>query len=330
MIRVHAIQVHDVGGPEALRFEEVEVAGPDALAPDQALVRNHAIGVNFIDTYHRSGLYPLEDLPRVIGQEGAGVVEAIGADVDAVAVGDRVAYATAGPGSYAEARVIPAEKLVPIPEAVTFEQAAAVLLQGMTVEYLVQRTFAVQPGMTVLFHAAAGGVGLLACRWLSDLGATVIGTVSTEAKADLARAHGCTHPVIYTREDFVDRVQELTDGRGVPVVYDSVGKDTFARGLDCLAPRGMLVGFGNASGRPDPIDPLLLARKGSLFLTRPALFHYVATREELLASADAVFARVARGVLKAEPRHRYALSDARRCHEDLEARRTSGSIVMLP
>jgi len=325
MTSVHAICVHETGGPEVLRYEPVELPPP---GPGEALVRHHAIGVNFIDTYHRSGLYPLASLPATIGMEAAGEVEAIGEGVTEVAVGDRVAYATAGPGAYAQARVLPAAKLVPVPAAVSAEQAASVLLQGMTVEYLVRRTFAVQPGMTVLLHAAAGGVGLIACRWLSHLGATVIGTVSTDDKAALAKAHGCAHPVVYTREDFVERVRELTGGEGVPVVYDSVGKDTLLRGFDCLRPRGVMVSFGNASGAPDPIDPLVLSRKGSLFLTRPSLLHYNAARDDLLPSAAAVFERVVDGVLDAEPRHRWPLADAADCHRALEARETAGSVVL--
>ncbi len=285
-ITVKAVRVHETGGPEVLRYEDVTLPDP---GPGQVRVRQHAIGVNLIDTYHRSGLYALEDLPRVIGQEGAGVVEAVGEGVTELAVGDRVAHATAGPGGYAQARVLDASKVVAIPDAVSFEQAASVLLQGMTVEFLVRRTFEVKKGMTVLWHAAAGGVGLIACRWLSHLGATVIGTVSTDEKAELARQHGCHHPVIYTREDFVERVRELTDGEGVVVVYDSVGRDTFLRGFDCLKRRGMMVGFGNASGTPEPFDPMILARKGSLYLTRPTLFHYVAEPEELRESAAAVF-----------------------------------------
>jgi len=325
MTTIHAIRLHETGGPEVLRHEAIELGAP---GPGEALVRHRAIGVNFIDTYHRSGLYPLASLPATIGMEAAGVVEAVGEGVSEVSVGDRVAYATAGPGAYAEARVLPAEELVPVPEAVSFEQAASVLLQGMTVEYLVRRTFRVEAGMTVLLHAAAGGVGLIACRWLSHLGATVIGTVSTDEKADLAKAHGCAHPVVYTREDFVERVAEITGGEGVPVVYDSVGRDTLMKGFDCLRPRGMMVSFGNASGAPDPIDPLILSRKGSLYLTRPSLLHYNAARADLLPSAAAVFELVAEGVLDAEPRHRWPLADAAECHRALEGRETSGSVIL--
>jgi NADPH2:quinone reductase len=327
MTKVKTIRIHETGGPEVLRVEEVEVGAP---RPGQALVRHEAIGVNLIDTYHRSGLYKVASLPSGIGQEAAGVVEAVGEGVSEVRVGDRVAVATAGVGTYAEARLVEASKLVPVPEGVSDEQAAAVLLKGMTVEFLLRRTFRVEPGMTVLFHAAAGGVGLLACQWLAALGATVIGTVSSDTKAELARAHGCHHTIVYTREDFVARVKEITGGAGVPVVYDSVGKDTFLRSLDCLAMRGMLVAFGNASGRPDPFDPMLLAQKGSLFLTRPTLFHYVEKREELLESAREVFDRVARGVLAADPRHTWPLTEAAACHRAMEARETTGSSVLMP
>ena len=322
----NVVRIHEHGGPDVLRYEPVDL--PD-LEPDEVLIRHKAIGVNFIDTYHRTGLYPVE-LPRILGGEAAGTVEDVGTAVTEFKTGDRVAYATTGKGGYGEGSVQPADKLVPLPDGVSFEKAASVLLQGMTVEYLIRRTFRVESGMTVLWHAAAGGVGLIACQWLRHLGAKVIGTVSTDEKAELAMAHGCTHPVVYTRQDFVERVEEVTDGTGVPVAYDSVGKDTFERSLDCLSPRGMLVGFGNASGKPEPLDPLVLAQKGSLFVTRPTLFHYAATRDELLASAKEVLDLVADGVIDARPRHRYTLRDADQVHRDLEGRKTSGSIVMLP
>lgn len=321
------IRVHETGGPEVLRVEQAELAAP---GHGEVLVRHESIGVNFIDTYHRSGLYPLPGLPSPIGQEAAGVVEAVGEGVTEFGVGEAVAYATAGLGAYADARVVPAARLVPVPAAVGCRRASAVLLKGMTVEYLVRRTFRVEPGMTVLWHAAAGGVGLIACRWLAELGVAVIGTVSSDAKAELARQHGCSHTIVYAREKFVERVRELTDGRGVDVVYDSVGRDTFVRGLDCLRPRGLLVGFGNASGKPEPFDPMLLAQKGSLYVTRPTLFHYVAERAELLASAREVFDRVARGVIDAEPRHEWPLQEVIDCHRALEARQTSGSAVLSP
>jgi NADPH:quinone reductase len=321
-----AIRIHETGGPEVLRLESVGVGEP---APGQVRIRHQAIGLNFIDTYHRSGLYPLA-LPAGIGMEAAGVVEAIGAGVAGLSLGDRVAYAAGPPGAYADVRLVSADRLVPIPDAVDAEAAAAVLLKGMTVEMLVQRVFAVQPGMTILFHAAAGGVGLLACQWLAGLGATVIGTVGSDEKAAVARANGCHHTIVYTREDFVDRVREITGGAGVPVAYDSVGKATFAKNFECMQKRGMVVGFGNASGPPDPIDPLLLVRKGSLFMTRPSMMDYTADRDELLASAEAVFDRVARGILRVSIGGRWPLADAVAAHRALEARRTTGSSLLLP
>ncbi len=313
-----AIRIRHNGGPEVLKLEDVEVGTP---GPHEAVVRHHAIGLNFIDTYHRSGLYPV-DLPSGIGMEAAGVVEAVGEAVTEVRPGQRVVYAGGPLGAYAERRTLPAAVLVPLPDDADHETAAASLLKGMTVEYLIRRTFPVRPGMTVLWHAAAGGVGLIACQWLRELGVTVIGTVGSDEKAELARAHGCTHPVVYTRESFVERVRALTDGCGVPVVYDSVGAATFLDSLDCLQPRGMLVGFGNASGKPPPFDVTLLARKGSLYLTRPTLMDYTATREELLVTAGALFDVLRRGVVRVEVRQRYALAEAPRAHADLEHRAT--------
>ncbi|MCA9706236.1 MAG: quinone oxidoreductase, partial [Myxococcales bacterium] len=288
-----AIRIHAHGGPEVLCLESVTLPEP---GPGEVRVRHTAIGVNFIDTYHRTGLYPVA-LPAGLGMEAAGVVEALGPGVDAVATGQRVAYAAGPPGAYATHRNLRAEVLVPLPDAIDDEVAAAGLLKGMTVEFLIRRTFAVERGMTVLWHAAAGGVGLIACQWLAHLGVTVIGTVSSEAKAELAAAHGCTHPVVYTREDFVERVEQLTGGRKVPVVYDSVGRATFDGSLRCLQRRGLLVGFGNASGKPDPFDMGRLAQHGSLYLTRPTLFDYVATRSELLASARALFEVIEAGAV---------------------------------
>ncbi len=319
------IRVHATGGPEQLVVDEVRLAPPN---DGEALVRHEAIGVNFIDTYHRSGLYPLPSLPHGIGQEAAGVVEEVGPGVTDVRPGDRVAYAGGVPGAYADRRVVRADRLVPVPPSVPAAVAAAVLLKGMTVEYLVHRAFRVERGATVLWHAAAGGVGSVACQWLSHLGVTVIGTVSTDEKAELARAHGCAHAVVYTRESFVERVREITAGAGVPVVYDSVGKTTFEGSLDCLARRGMLVGFGNASGAPPPFDPLVLARKGSLYMTRPTLFDYTASRAELLASASAVFDLVERGIVRAEPSRTFPLVEAAEAHRALESRATSGSVVL--
>jgi NADPH:quinone reductase len=290
-------------------------------------VRHTAVGVNFIDTYHRTGLYPLPELPHALGMEAAGVVEAVGEGVTELAAGDRVAYVH-GPGAYAEARNVPAERLVPLPDPIAEETAAAMMLKGMTVEYLVRRAYPVQPGDTVLLHAAAGGVGLIACQWLRHLGATVIGTVGSEAKAELARAHGCHHPIVYTRDDFVARVRALTAGEGVPVVYDSVGRATFPASLDCLRPRGTFVGFGNASGKPGPFDMGILAQKGSLYLTRPTLFTYTRTRAELLESAGALFDVVRQGVVRVEVRQRWPLAQAAEAHRALEARATTGSTVL--
>lgn len=324
---VKAIRIHACGGPEVLRLDDVEPGQP---RPGEVRLRHTAIGVNYIDVYHRTGVYPLPAFPHGIGMEGAGVIEAVGAGVTELAIGDRVAYAAPPPGGYCEARILPADRLIPLPDDIDDQTAAAMMLQGMTVEYLIHRTFAVKPGMTVLLHAAAGGVGLIACQWLAHLGATVIGTVGSDEKADLARQHGCAHPVVYTREDFVARVREITGGRGVPVVYDSVGQTTFVRSLDCLAPRGMLVSFGNASGKPAAFDPLLLSQKGSLFLTRPVLFDYIASRADLLESAGALIDVVRQGAVSIRVRHQWPLADAAAAHRALEARQTSGSCVLLP
>lgn len=321
-----AIRIHETGGPEVLRWEQVD---PGTPGPGQVLLRHTAIGLNFIDTYHRSGLYPLPELPAVLGREGAGVVEAVGEGVRGLQPGDRVAYPL-HPGSYSELKLIPAELLVPLPDEVTDRQAAAVLLKGLTAHYLLRRIYPVGPSDTVLIHAAAGGVGLIACQWASHLGATVIGTVGNEEKAELARANGCRHPVIYSRESFVDKVRELTDGAGLPVVYDSVGKDTFDDSLDCLAPLGTLVSFGQSSGSVPPFDPGILARKGSLFLTRPTLVHYIAKRDELLAAAGELFQLIGSGAVRIHIGQTYPLEQAARAHADLEARKTSGSTVLIP
>ena len=321
-----AIRFHRTGGPDVLAWEDVEVGEP---GPGQARVRHTAVGVNFIDTYHRSGLYPLP-LPSPLGSEGAGVVEAVGPGVEVVRPGDRVAYAGGPPGSYSEARVMPADRLVRVPDGVPDRQAAAMLLKGMTAQYLIRRTYAVRPGETVLFHAAAGGVGLIACQWLKALGATVIGTVGSAEKAALARAHGCDHVIDYTREDFAGRVRELTGGRGVPVVFDSVGRSTFIGSLDCLRPLGLLVSFGNSSGPVPAFELSLLTQKGSLYVTRPTLATYTATRADLEATANELFAAVASGAVRVEVRHNYALGDAAQVHRDLEGRKTTGSVVMIP
>lgn len=321
-----AIRVHQTGGPEVLRWEEVNIGEP---SEGQARIRHTAVGVNFIDTYHRSGLYSLP-LPTGLGSEGAGLVEAVGPGVAHVKPGDRVAYAGGPPGSYAEVRNMPAERLVKLPEGISDPQAAAMMLKGMTVEYLIRRTYKVQPGDTVLFHAAAGGVGLIACQWLKALGATVIGTVGSDEKAELARAHGCDHTILYTRDDFSKRVRELTSGKGVPVVYDSVGKSTFQGSLDCLRPLGLMVSFGNSSGAVPPFEPSLLTQKGSLYLTRPTLATYTASRADLETTAKDLFDIVLSGKVKIEINHTYALKDAQQVHRDLEGRKTTGSVVMLP
>ena len=321
----HAIVIHKQGGPEEMRWEEVDVGAP---GPGQVRLKQTAVGLNYIDCYHRSGLYPLE-MPSGIGMEAAGIVEAVGDGVSDLAVGDRVAYAGPPPGSYAQERNMAAGTVVKLPDSIDDETAAAMMLQGMTSQYLIRTTHRVQAGETVLFHAAAGGVGLIACQWLKQVGATVIGTVGSDEKAELAKAHGCDHTIVYTRENFVDRVKEITDGAGVPVVYDSVGADTYPGSLDCLAPLGLFVSFGNASGPITNFDPGLLAAKGSLFFTRPTLMTYTAKREDLVASANDLFDAVAKGV-KIEIHQRYALKDAAQAHQDLEARKTTGSTIFLP
>ncbi len=322
----HAIRIYETGGPEVMRWEELALPDP---APNEARVRHEAVGLNFIDVYFRSGRYPLQP-PSGLGLEGAGVVEAVGAAVTAVKVGDRVAYAGGPLGAYAEARNIPADRLVALPPAIDFRTAAAMMLQGMTAQYLLRRTYRVQPGDAILIHAAAGGVGLLVCQWAKALGATVIGTVGSDAKAVLAKAHGCDHPIVYTREDFVARVREITGGAGVPVVYDSVGADTFMKSLDCLRPLGMMVTFGQSAGPVAPLDTQELSKRGSLFLTRPTLFTYVAQRADLLRSAGELFDMVESGKLRIEVNQTYALRDAARAHVDLAERRTTGSTVLLP
>nr|MDJ0894974.1 quinone oxidoreductase [Alphaproteobacteria bacterium] len=315
-----AIRIHEPGGPEAMRYEDVDVPDP---AEGQVKLRQTAIGLNYIDVYHRTGLYPLE-LPSGIGLEGAGVVEAVGPGVSELAAGDRVAYASPPIGAYSNERLMPADRLVKVPDSVDDRTAAAMMLQGMTVEYLIRRTFKVEPGMTVLFHAAAGGVGLIACQWLKHLGATVIGTVGSDAKAELARAHGCDHTILYNTEDVAARVREITGGAGVPVVYDAVGKTTFEASLNSLAPRGMFVSFGNASGPVAPFEPGILAQKGSLFFTRPTLMTYNAARADLVASANALFDVVGSGAVKIEVNQEYPLAEAAQAHRDLEARKTTG------
>lgn len=319
----HAIRVHQTGGPEVLKWEEVDVGEPGS---GQVRLRQEAAGLNFIDVYHRSGLYK-QELPFTPGVEGAGIVDTLGPDVTNVRVGDRVAYA--GPiGGYAEERLIAADKLVKLPESIPTEQAAAMMLQGLTAEMLLRRVYRVKAGETILVQAAAGGVGLILCQWAKAIGATVIGTVGSDEKAELARANGCDYPIVYTRQDFVAEVQRITDGRKLPVVYDGVGRDTFMKSLDCLHRRGMMVSYGNASGPVDPFPATLLAQKGSLFLTRPTLFDYVVTRDELEQASAELFAVIESGKVKIEVKQRFALKDAAEAHRALESRRTSGSTVL--
>ena len=322
-----AVMIDQYGGPDVLQWKEIPVSAP---GPGEALVRQTAVGVNFIDVYHRRGLYPLPSLPAGIGSEAAGRVETVGPGVTDVAVGDRIAYAGGPTGAYCDARVLPAHRLVKLPDGISDPQAAAMMLKGMTAEYLLRRAFTVKPGDTILFHAAAGGVGTIACQWAKQLGATVIGTVGTRNKAAIASAHGCDHVIVTGEEDFVARVREITRGEGVPVVYDSVGKDTFMRSLDCLKPRGMIVSFGQSSGMIPPLDITILSSKGSLFLTRPSLMHYVAKREELSACAAALFDAVLHDGVKIEIGQTYSLQDAAKAHADLEARKTTGSTVLIP
>jgi NADPH2:quinone reductase len=319
------VRFHKQGGPEVLQYEDIPVGDP---GPGQARVRHTAIGVNFVDTYQRSGLYPAQ-LPQVAGNEGAGVVEAVGPNVADVKKGDRVAY-TGLPGSYCEARVVPADRLVKIPEGITDEQAASMMLKGMTVHYLIHSTYPVKGGDTVLWHAAAGGVGLIACQWLKVLGATTIGTVGSEEKAKLARDHGADHVINYSKENFVERVGAITGGKKVPAVYDAVGKTTWDGSLDCLRPRGLMVSFGNASGPVPPVNLGILSTKGSLYVTRPTLATYIASRADLLERASSLFGVVKSGKVKIETTRRYKLAEAQQAHRDLEGRKTTGSIILLP
>lgn len=321
-----AIRFYQPGGPEVLLWETVELAPP---AVGEATVQHLAVGLNYIDTYHRTGLYPLP-LPAGLGLEGAGLVTAVGEGVTEVRVGDRVAYAGGPVGAYAESRNIPAHRLLKLPDAIDFKTAAAMMLQGLTAAYLLRKTYRVQAGDAVLIHAAAGGVGLIACQWAKALGATVIGTVGSDAKGELARAHGCEHVINYSRENFTQRVREITGGEGVPVVYDGVGKDTFMGSLDCLRPLGMMVTYGNASGPIPPLDLLLLSQKGSLFITRPSIMSYTAKRADLEALGAELFDIVLSGKVHIEVNQTYALKDAAQAHRDLEARKTTGSTILLP
>lgn len=322
---VHAIRIHQNGGPEVMQWESVEVGDP---GPGQVRLKQHAVGVNYIDTYQRSGLYKMP-LPFIPGNEGAGEVVAVGPGVTEFKVGDRGAYASPV-GSYAEERLMPADRLVKLPDSIDYKTGAAMMLQGMTVRYLLRQTYKVGKGTTMLMHAAAGGIGLIACQWARHLGATIIGTVSTPDKAELAKAAGCTHVINYKTEDFVKRTRELTNGHGVDVVYDAVGKDTYPGSLDCLKPFGLFVSFGNASGPIGNFDILMLSAKGSLYATRPTLVTYTAKREDLLANATELFDVVSKGIVKINVNQTYPLKEAAQAHRDLEGRKTTGSIVLLP
>jgi NADPH:quinone reductase len=320
-----AVRFHKTGGPEVLQLDDVQVGEP---GQGQVRVRHTAIGVNFIDTYQRSGLYPMQP-PQVAGNEGAGVVDAVGAGVSGLKKGDRVAY-TGQVGSYCTERLLPADRVVKVPDGITDEQAACLMLKGMTVQYLIHSTYAAKKGDTVLWHAAAGGVGLIASQWLKALGVTVIGTVGSAEKATIAKAHGCEHVIDYTKENFVERVKEITGGKKLPVVYDSVGKTTWEGSLDCLRPLGLFVIFGNASGPVPPFNTQILAQKGSLYMTRPTLVTYIASRADLEARSASVFDAVKTGKVKVEISARYKLADAAQCHRDLEGRKTTGAVILLP
>jgi NADPH2:quinone reductase len=312
------------GGPEVLRFEEVEVGAP---GPGQVRIRNTAVAINYRDVLMRRGIHAVKGFPSAIGLESAGVIDAVGPEVDGFSVGDSVAYAGMPEGSYAEFRIVPAARVIPLPAGIDERTAAAMMIRGMTARYLLKETYRVKPGDTILIHAAAGGVGLVMCQWAKHLGAIVIGTVSSTAKAEVARAYGCDHAVGYA--DFVERVREVTKGEGVPVVYDSVGKTTFENSLRCLRPRGILASFGEASGDPEPMPPRRLGQLGSIFLTHPSLPHYIATREQLLANANDLFAMVTSGIIKIDITNTYLLEQAPQAHADLEARKTTGSIVLV-
>ncbi|HDR9240701.1 TPA: quinone oxidoreductase [Burkholderia vietnamiensis] len=321
-----AIRYDQPGGPEVMKWVDVEVGEPKA---GEVRIRQHAVGLNYIDVYFRTGLYP-QPLPGGLGMEAAGEVTAVGDGVSALKAGDRVAYVGQPPGAYAQERVMPAERLVKLPDAIGYDDAASVMLQGLTAHYLLRRTYPVKAGDTILIHAAAGGVGLLVCQWAKALGATVIGTVGSDEKAALASAHGCDHPIVYTRENFTQRVKEITNGAGVPVVYDSIGKDTYIGSLDCLAPLGYFVSFGNASGPLPPIDSKEFSSRGSLFFTRPTLFSYIAKRSDLEAAAAELFDVILSGKVKTSINQRYPLAEVGRAHADLESRKTTGSTVLVP
>ena len=323
----HSIIVRNLGGPESLQYIKSKLTSP---GPGEVQVKQSAIGLNYIDVYHRTGFYPLGNLPAGIGMEAAGVVNAIGTGVTEFKEGDRIAYATLPPGAYTTMRNISADRIVKLPDDISERQGAAMMLQGMTVQYLIRRTYPVKPGQIVLFHAAAGGVGLIACQWLKHIGATVIGTVGSEEKAEIAKTHGCDHTILYKREKVVDKVMEITNGAGVPVVYDAVGKDTFEISINSLSPMGMLANFGNASGPVPPFDPMILSRKGSLFYTRPSLMTYTAKHEDMVSSAEELFEVVRAKAVKIEIGQTYRLENASKAHYDLESRKTIGSTILLP
>ncbi|CAB3753810.1 quinone oxidoreductase family protein [Paraburkholderia humisilvae] len=323
---VKAIRFDKTGGPEVMKWVDVDVGEPGA---GEIRIRQHAVGLNYIDVYFRNGLYPLP-LPGGLGMEAAGEIVAVGRGVTQLQPGDRVAYAARPPGAYTQERVMSADYVVKIPAALGYEEAASVMLQGLTAQYLLRRTYRVKPGDTILIQAAAGGVGLFVCQWAKALGATVIGTVGSDEKADIAKAHGCDYPIVYTRENFTKRVREITNGAGVPVVYDSIGKDTYTGSLDCLAPLGLFVTFGNSSGPLPPIDSQDLAGRGSLFFTRPTLFSYIGKRSDLETMSAELFDVLVSGKVKTSVNQRYALADVAKAHEDLEARRTTGSTILLP
>jgi NADPH:quinone reductase len=320
-----AVRYHKQGGPEVMQYEDVQVGDP---GPGQVRIRHTAIGVNFVDTYQRSGLYPMQ-VPQVAGNEGAGVIEALGQGVTDLKSGDRVAY-TGLPGSYCDVRVVPADRMVKLPQGITEEQAASMMLKGLTVHYLIHSTYAVKKGETVLWHAAAGGVGLIACQWLKALGVAAIGTVGSDEKAALAKSHGAEHVINYSKDNFVDGVKSITGSKNVPVVYDSVGKTTWDGSLDCLRPRGLMVSFGNASGPVPPVNLGILSTKGSLYVTRPPLATHIASRADLVERSNALFEVVKSGTVKIETTKRYKLADAQAAHRDLEGRKTTGSIVLVP
>lgn len=322
---VKAIRFERTGGPEVMEWVDVDVGAP---GPGEVRIKQHALGLNYIDVYFRNGLYPLP-LPAGLGMEAAGEVTAVGPNVTRFAPGDRVAYVARPPGAYAEERVLPADVLVKLPDAIHYDDAASAMLKGLTAQYLLRRTYRVQPGETILIHAAAGGVGLFLCQWAKALGATVIGTVGSDEKAELAKAHGCDYPIVYTRENFTERVKEITNGGGVPVVYDSIGKDTYKGSLECLAPLGYFVCFGSSSGPLPPIESSELAHRGSLFFTRPTIFTHIAKREALDAMAAELFDVIVSGKVKTNVRQRYALKDVAQAHRDLETRKTTGSTVFI-